>query len=667
MKPIHPISADIRIGREMFVQWCTVGGRNPTRGVVLKSSRILILVVMLASTLIPAVPAQAETSPATVTFYGGGFGHAIGMSQYGAYALAQEEGVSAEGILKFYYRDVALADHTDLYGSSHPLGSANPNIWVGLLQNVTSFTFTVPSEAKGGGELGLCQGSICPRLDAVPVAGDTWKLTRVLGTTTTCQFSRVEPYPKDFSQGDCSASIMWGGAGQSAYISIGKTNYRFGTLRIRQGITQQQAGEFHVSLDLPIEDYLLGLREVPLSWPNATLQAQAIAGRTYALEKFDRVYDSNSTALDGFLSPETSVPYRMSACACHLYDSTIDQNYRGMDNEGDSSYLKWVEAVETSMGRVVTYVHPTKGASLIQAFYSSSTGGNTENSEDVFVTALPYSRSVADPWSLTSANSNASWQKTVSVATIASVYGFSEISNVTLDRPAPNASMRISGFKNGSLVTETVSIAKKYSKLGLLSPSVSGIAFNPYGGESPYAFADISDSVHWENINKIAELRITLGCNPPDNTKFCPLAPVTRGQMAAFLTRALGLVDRAPNPFVDDDDSPFEADIEKIAAAGITLGCNPPDNDRFCPDRPVTRSQMAAFLVRAYGFVDRSPDPFTDDDGSIFEADIERLAAAGVTLGCNPPANDLYCPDSSVLRQHMASFLVRAINYNGGG
>lgn len=130
--------------------------------------------------------------------------------------------------------------------------------------------------------------------------------------------------------------------------------------------------------------------------------------------------------------------------------------------------------------------------------------------------------------------------------------------------------------------------------------------------------------------------------------------------MAAFLTRALGLTERVSDPFTDDDGSLFEADIERIAAVGVTLGCNPPANDRYCPTRPVTRAEMAAFLVRAYGYSERENGRFIDDDGSIFEADIERLAVAGVTLGCNPPANDRYCPSQRVRRDEMASFLVRA-------
>jgi hypothetical protein len=131
--------------------------------------------------------------------------------------------------------------------------------------------------------------------------------------------------------------------------------------------------------------------------------------------------------------------------------------------------------------------------------------------------------------------------------------------------------------------------------------------------------------------------------------------------MAAFLVRALGLPAGPPNRFVDTDTSLFQDDIDRIAAAGITLGCDPPTNERFCPDDPITRGQMAAFLVRAYGYTGTGGgDRFVDDNGSVFEGDIDRLAAAGVTLGCNPPANDRFCPNDPVRRDEMASLLGRA-------
>jgi len=112
--------------------------------------------------------------------------------------------------------------------------------------------------------------------------------------------------------------------------------------------------------------------------------------------------------------------------------------------------------------------------------------------------------------------------------------------------------------------------------------------------------------------------------------------------------------------FVDDDGSVHEGSIEAIAAEDITRGCNPPVNDRFCPSDSVTRGQMAAFLVRALGLVPVSAG-FVDLGGSPFQRDIGALAAAGITRGCNPPVNDRFCPDSPVTRAEMATFLARAL------
>ncbi len=175
-------------------------------------------------------------------------------------------------------------------------------------------------------------------------------------------------------------------------------------------------------------------------------------------------------------------------------------------------------------------------------------------------------------------------------------------------------------------------------------------------------FRDDESSVFESDIIWLASANITQGCNPPTNDRFCPTDGVTRGEMAAFLTRALSLPDPGgTDQFADDNDSLFERAIESLAAAGITKGCNPPANTNFCPDRNLTRAEMATFLVRAFSYVDPGGDSFTDDDGSIFESAIEALAAAGVTKGCNPPENDRFCPNSIVTRAEMAAFLHRAL------
>lgn len=174
-------------------------------------------------------------------------------------------------------------------------------------------------------------------------------------------------------------------------------------------------------------------------------------------------------------------------------------------------------------------------------------------------------------------------------------------------------------------------------------------------------FWDDDHSIFEADIEVIAAAGITRGCNPPDNDRFCPDAEVTRGEMAAFLQRLLQLPATSADAFVDDDGGIFEADIDAIAGAGITKGCNPPDNDRFCPGDPVTRGEMAAFLARALELDPTTGDRFTDDDLSRFEADIEAIAAASVTLGCNPPTNDRFCPNADVTRGQMAAFLARAL------
>ncbi len=174
-------------------------------------------------------------------------------------------------------------------------------------------------------------------------------------------------------------------------------------------------------------------------------------------------------------------------------------------------------------------------------------------------------------------------------------------------------------------------------------------------------FYDDDANVHERSIEAIAAEDITRGCNPPQNTLFCPGDPVSRGEMAAFLSRALDLPEAPSAGYDDVGPGAFASDIDRLAAAGITRGCNPPDNTLFCPTQAVTRGQMAAFLTRAFSLPKADSDRFIDDDGSVFEPAIESLAQAGITLGCNPPENSRFCPTTPVSRAEMATFLARSL------
>jgi Tol biopolymer transport system component len=181
----------------------------------------------------------------------------------------------------------------------------------------------------------------------------------------------------------------------------------------------------------------------------------------------------------------------------------------------------------------------------------------------------------------------------------------------------------------------------------------------------PY-FDDVpTTNLFFDHVLWLAVEGITFGCNPPSNTLFCPTDYVTRGQMAAFLVRARSYTAGAGDDlFIDDNGSVFEDSIDRLGTAGVTKGCNPPVNDRFCPNAYVTRGQMAAFLVRAFALPDLGADDlFVDDNGSVFEESIDRLGATGVSKGCNPPDNDRFCPNAYVTRQQMAAFISRATSY----
>ena len=136
---------------------------------------------------------------------------------------------------------------------------------------------------------------------------------------------------------------------------------------------------------------------------------------------------------------------------------------------------------------------------------------------------------------------------------------------------------------------------------------------------------------------------------------------MTRGQFASLLARAfphLAPTD-ARDRFGDDDGSVHEAAINALAAAGIADGCGP---GRFCPANPIRRDQMAAMLARALP----GPGPadpvdynyYRDDDGSVHEAAINALAAAGIADGCGPGR---FCPADPIRRDHTAAMLARAL------
>ena len=126
--------------------------------------------------------------------------------------------------------------------------------------------------------------------------------------------------------------------------------------------------------------------------------------------------------------------------------------------------------------------------------------------------------------------------------------------------------------------------------------------------ESPSAsttrFADVVPNLWWApHVERFAELGISRGCAIAP-TRFCPRDVITRAHMATFLVRAFDLDPGPPASFVDIAGHNHAPAIDALAAANIAAGCDIGPT-RFCPDEPVTRGEMATFVARALGLVPR--------------------------------------------------------------
>lgn len=165
-------------------------------------------------------------------------------------------------------------------------------------------------------------------------------------------------------------------------------------------------------------------------------------------------------------------------------------------------------------------------------------------------------------------------------------------------------------------------------------------------------------------VDCIAWYEVTRGVT---ETEYRPALDVRRGQMAAFLARVMrpsNTVFEEPaeneDHFTDDDGGVFEDDINFVAKHGVADGFTA---TTYAPTRSVTRAQMARFLVNLLDAIgatlpEPSQDYFTDDDGGIFEDDINTIAEVGIATGFTDTE---YRPTRNVNRGQMARFLGRSL------
>ena len=430
------------------------------------------LVTSFASLTLFAAPI-AGAAEEVVTVTGGGWGHGIGMSQHGAQELASD-GDSAEDIIEYFYTGASIGT----VGQGSLVGHADP-LRIGLLQHKSVIEFE-----PVGGAIDLCLGEVC-ELTANAGDGLDWSIKAYSGI---CQFYNGDT-PVG-STGDCEASLSWTGQ-PDVGVKLPTLGYTYG--RGEVFVVPAPSNRFHMVLEIGLEEYLYGIGEMPSSWHAEALRAQAIASRTYALYKAWVYRDLESHQA------------RLDSCACHLFATIYDQKYIGMakELEGTDGYWGdiWRAAVDDTSGKAA--VHDYSAGRAIEAYYFSSTGGATENNEDVWGgTARPYLRSVHDPGST-------SWVETFDHDEFASLLGFEVVGEVTIldtfESGSPDG-LLVEGEGSSGPKSEEFTGNELRSLLGLdshfiksvtgLCPSAGGLGDDMllYHDSGAYEFADVGMS-----------------------------------------------------------------------------------------------------------------------------------------------------------------------------
>jgi stage II sporulation protein D len=296
--------------------------------------------VLLAACAGSVAPAAWARDAGTLTIDGRGFGHGVGMSQYGAYGYATH-GRGYREILAHYY-------------SGTRIGTVSTRHEVRVLLATGRATVTV-TQADRVGRVKL----------------DPRRAYRLQPTRTGGVLVRDDRGKKVVREGGAVRVSAGGGAAPVKLRGPAGDGITDGEYRGHLVVRPEAGRRASVVNAVPIEDYVRGVvgAESPAGWPAAALRAQAVAARGYALTT-----DAGTTT-DDFTQ----------------YPDTRSQVYRGVAAETAATDA----AVAATRGQVVTY----RGAPIVTYFFSTS-GGRTENVENAFPGAepRPYLVSVEDPY-----------------------------------------------------------------------------------------------------------------------------------------------------------------------------------------------------------------------------------------------------------------------------
>ena len=679
--------------------------------------------------------AMRSYSSTTFTFTGSGWGHGVGLSQYGTKGLTElgaqfcsnTSSCTSDEVVNYYFQGTNVRNLGDISLSSPDIASNNNALWVGLARNAKSITLTtLPSSSPPS--LNICQDGLSNTagvqlfltsrgFEPGPIDGAygdktadairSYQASVGLGQTGSINDELINKIKSDATsdgpcesawgplkigggatisvinsgsecymtghplvpkvRASCNMSIKWSDGGR---IRVGPREHKHGILKLR---SKNVSSGFHVVLSVNLEKYLYGLAEMPSHWNVKALEAQALVGRSYAVFHYlDENIPSSSTNLDAGLSEK-----QKAYCWCHIGSTASSQYYYG--------YLKeiagpnWVQAVNNTSGKVITYDGSYTRSSVIQAFYSSSTGGKTNTNVVGFgsATPWPYLKTVDDPWSIDNrvGNSKAAWSfdfntyqlsknilcgDTPCFDAITDIY----VSSVAESGAALEVTMK--GFKNGSAKSVTKSGRNIKSQLGFRShyfktsstSDVSNLAVGPVQANTSSSANGASESLSTgetaqyatssAGLSYLAKAGLINKCD--GNSSGCQAKTLTREEAAAIITVVGGIPQDSPNAYSDDDTSIYQSAINGLPYYGMQVCFGSPFE--ILPKETVARDEFACLLVRSIKAgtttnLSGSVDKYSDEGASKWTNEINTLAANDVIPACSS-ISDKFCPSRKI-------------------
>ena len=692
--------------------------------------------------------AMRAYSSVTFTFTGSGWGHGVGLSQYGSKGLTElgasfcsnTSSCTSSEVVDYYFTDTGVDQLNNLSLSSPDIATSNDALWVGLARNAKNISLTtLPSSSpptlmicqdglnqtagvqafltSRGFEPGTIDGAFGEKTsnairnyqssvglnqsgaidnetvnrmksDATadgpcespfgPLKISGGATISIVNSGNNCSINGHPLTPA--TAGSCNITIKWSDGGR---VRIGPREHKHGEIKLR---SKNVSSGFHVVLAANIEKYLYGLAEMPSHWNVQALEAQALVGRSYAVYAYlQQNRPGNKTDIDAGL--DTS---RQKYCWCHIGSTASSQYYYGYLKE--ISGPNWVEAVNNTSGKVITHNN-----SVIQAFYSSSTGGKTNNNSVGFgsPTVWPYLRTVDDPWSVDNrvGNPQAAWSYDFTTYQLTrnilcgDIPCFDSLTDIYISSSAASGAaveVTMKGYVNGSLKTVKKSGRNIKSQLGFKSHyfktssnsdastlnvgpvTVSTSSTTTSSGETTSTTGDTAQyATSTQGLTYLSKAGLLNKCS--ETSTACQAKILTREEIAAVAAIVGGLPLDSPNIYSDDDESIYERAINAVPYNGMQVCFNSPF--QYLPKESVLRDQFACMLHRAIlkgttnNLEGGISDPYSDDGGSAHQTAIHTLTGSDLIPPCSS-LSDKFCPSRKISIGEVSFIINKMVDSN---